>query len=118
MPASGEPRAAAQRARAVAQVADQRLESRAGRGDRDSASLVGSMPPSADQRPAPRLVGRHAGAQVVVDVELEVALELGGEVAFGPRPANTPPPDAHQRTQRLIAVPEASVFVLVPGSAS
>lgn len=35
-----------------------------------------------DERLPTGLVGCHAGAQVVVDVQLEMALDLGGQVAL------------------------------------
>ena len=39
---------------------------------------------------AQRLVAAHAGAEVVVDVKLEVALELGRELALAARPLEQP----------------------------
>ena len=77
---------------AVAEVASQRLD------QRDAApvavGLLGLLDAAKrDQRLPPRLAGRHAGAQVVVDVQLQVAGELFVELALTAR-------TAEERSQR------------------
>ena len=83
MPASAKPGLLTQRAHAVAHVADQRLERR--QAAAIAIRLLGRLDAAErDHRAPPRLGRRHAGAEVVVDVQLQVALDLGRELALGP----------------------------------
>ena len=56
----------------------------AGRGDRDSASWPALDAAEREHRLPPRLAGRHAGANVVVGMELNVAFHLRRKMVLGP----------------------------------
>ncbi len=78
----GERRVAAHAAQRVARVLNHRLETR------QAAAIAMRLADARDaaqfrEGAAARLGGRHAGAEVVVDVQLQVAVELGVELALG-----------------------------------